>query len=73
MPHDPTLARVSRKAAAQGYTVHELTEGVFTVRERRGRWRRWVTRIMRWEDGKLHPFGKLEEIETWLDRDRRPM
>jgi hypothetical protein len=32
-----------------------------------------VARIMPWRIGKLHAFGKLEEIEAWLDRDRPPM
>jgi hypothetical protein len=73
MPHNPTLAKVGRKAAEQDYVLRELTEGVFTLRERVRGWPRLVTRIMRWENGKLYAFGKLEEIEAWLDRDRRPM
>jgi hypothetical protein len=70
MPHNQTLARVSRKAAEQGYEVRQLTEGVFTLRQRLSGWPRLVARITPWRIGKLHAFGKLEEIEAWLDRDR---
>jgi hypothetical protein len=73
MPHNPTLARVSRKAAEQGYKVRQLTKGAFTLRQGLTGWPRFLSRIMRWRIGKLHAFGKLEEIEAWLDRDRRPM
>jgi hypothetical protein len=73
MPHNPDLARVWRKAAEQGFEVRQLTKGVYTLRQRHRRWPEWFTRIMRWDDGKLHAFGTLEEIEALLDRDRRPM
>jgi hypothetical protein len=72
MPHNPTLARIGHKAAEQGYVLRDLTEGVFTLRECVGGWPRLVTRIMRWEKGKLHAFEKLEEIEAWLDRGPAP-
>ena len=70
MPHHSDLARVRRKAADQGCEMRQLAERVFTVRQRLRGWRA-MTRIMRWKMGKLHAFGTLEEIEAWLDRDRR--
>ena len=71
MSHNSDLARVWRKAAEQGYEARQLTEEVFTLRQRLRGWPRLMTRIMRWQVGKLHAFGTLEEIEAWLDRDRR--
>jgi hypothetical protein len=73
MPHNPTFTSVSRKAAKQGYEVRQLTEGFFTLRQQLTGWPRLVARIMRWRVGKLRAFGKLDEIEAWLDRDRPPM
>jgi hypothetical protein len=73
MPHNTDLARVWRKAAEQGYEVRQLAEGVFTLRQCLRGWPKLMTRIMRWRLGKLHAFGTLQEIEAWLDRDRRPM
>jgi hypothetical protein len=42
MSHNPTFTSVSRKAAEQGYEVRQLTEGVFTLRQRLGEWPRLV-------------------------------
>ena len=70
-PHNPDFARVSRKAGEQGYEVRQLTEGVFTLRQRLTGWPQLLARIMPWRIGKLHAFGTLEEIDVWLDRDRR--
>jgi hypothetical protein len=73
MPHNPALARVWRKAAEQGYEVRQLAKGVFTLRQCLRGWPKLMTSIMPWRIGKLQAFGTLEEIEAWLDRDRRPM
>ena len=73
MPHNSDLARVWRKAAEQGCELRQLAERVFTVRQRLRAWPSLMTRIMRWQMGKLHAFGTLEEIEAWLDRDGRSM
>jgi hypothetical protein len=47
-PHNPDFARVSRKAGEQGYEVRQLTEGVFTLRQRLTGWPRLLARIMPW-------------------------
>ena len=63
MAHNSDLARVWRKAAEQGCDVRQLAERVFTVRQRLRGWPSLMTRIMRWQMGKLHAFGTLEKIE----------
>jgi hypothetical protein len=71
MTHNRDLARVARGRRAR--LVRQFTDGVFTLRQRLSGWPRLVARIVRWRHGKLYAFGKLEEIEARLDRDRRPM
>ena len=71
MPHNSDLARVRRKAADQGCEMRQLAERVFNSTPTPPRLAEPNDLDHALEDGSLHAFGTLEEIEAWLDRDRR--
>ena len=58
MSHNSDLARVWRKAAEQGYEARQLTEEVFTLRQRLRGWPRLMTRIMRWQVVSFMPLER---------------
>ena len=70
MPHNPELARVWRKAAEQGYSVREMPAAGSYLLRHLGPLKR-APRFM--GKRKLELRGTLEELEAWLDRDRRSM